>query len=740
MPLVVKDRVRETSTTTGTGTITLNGAVSNFQSFSVIGNGNTTFYTITLDSAGEWEVGIGTYTASGTTLSRDTVLESSNGGSLVPFSAGTKTVFVTYPAEKSVADGKTNIIEVSSTDAALRITQLGTGNALVVEDESPDSTPFVVNTDGRVITGATQAYTNYLDGFVGTARNPTVQFNGTSGSTASSVITNWANANSPPIFVLAKSKSGTVGTMTSTFSVGDIAGAIQFSASDNTNFIPTALIEAQIDGTPGTGDMPGSLVFSTTADGGSIPTERMRISSDGRLQINGANALTSSLVATANTFPLNLAATAYQFRAEATFGTANTSAIGFGSTYQLPATGAFSSSYQFYAGGLTTGGATITNNFGVYITGQTVGTNIYGIFSNIASGTNRYNFYANGTADNYFAGNVGIGTTAPLTALNVNGTGGELIRISVTADGVTQQEPALGFATGVTNTHPAAKISALEFDASDSRASLLFYTRDTNSDVAPTERLRIDYSGAINMANTSSLQKGGVDAFALKNVTYLTSGTAATYTTPTGVRALKVTVVGGGGGGGGVNGSTTASTNAYSDGGGGGGYAIAFIASAEASYTYTVGAGGTGGAIGANNGASGGTTEFKNAGSTVIVSATGGGGGLGDTGATSTGATTGAPGVGSITGLGTPGGVIGSGTGVYANGYGRYINGQLYSLAGSGYCPLIGGGVISSVGATGANATNYGEGGGNVRTNTAIGTDYAGGNGFAGLIIVEEYY
>ena len=100
MPLVVKDRVQETSTTTGTGTFTLAGAVSGFQSFSAIGDGNTTYYAIVLGS--EWEVGLGTYTSSGTTLSRDTILESSNGGTAVNFSAGTKNVFVTYPAEEAV--------------------------------------------------------------------------------------------------------------------------------------------------------------------------------------------------------------------------------------------------------------------------------------------------------------------------------------------------------------------------------------------------------------------------------------------------------------------------------------------------------------------------------------------------------------------------------------------------------------------------------------------------------------
>lgn len=100
MAFVLADRVKETTTSTGTGTITLAGAATGFQSFAAVGDGNTTYYTIAGGS--EWEVGIGTYTASGTTLSRDTILSSSNSGSAVNFSAGTKDVFVTYTAEKAV--------------------------------------------------------------------------------------------------------------------------------------------------------------------------------------------------------------------------------------------------------------------------------------------------------------------------------------------------------------------------------------------------------------------------------------------------------------------------------------------------------------------------------------------------------------------------------------------------------------------------------------------------------------
>jgi hypothetical protein len=101
MALVLADRVRDTTTTTGTGTVTLSGtAPTGYQDFSVIGNANTTYYTINAGS--QWEVGIGTYSSTGPTLARNTVLESSNANALVNFSAGTKDVFVTYPSDKAV--------------------------------------------------------------------------------------------------------------------------------------------------------------------------------------------------------------------------------------------------------------------------------------------------------------------------------------------------------------------------------------------------------------------------------------------------------------------------------------------------------------------------------------------------------------------------------------------------------------------------------------------------------------
>jgi hypothetical protein len=109
MAFVLNDRVKETSTTTGTGTFSLAGAETGFEGFvSGVGDGNTTYYAISNDGTSEWEVGIGTVTdATPDTLSRATVISSSNSDALVNFSAGTKTVFCTLPATRTPSAGMT---------------------------------------------------------------------------------------------------------------------------------------------------------------------------------------------------------------------------------------------------------------------------------------------------------------------------------------------------------------------------------------------------------------------------------------------------------------------------------------------------------------------------------------------------------------------------------------------------------------------------------------------------------
>lgn len=137
MALVLANRVQETTTTTGTGTVTLAGAAAGFQSFAVIGNANTTYYTITSGSA--WEVGIGTYTSSGTTLARTTILSSSAGGAAITL-AGTSTVFSSYPAEKVI----------SSDYGLLPVTNGGSGQSSYTNGQL-----LIGNTTGNTLSKAT---------------------------------------------------------------------------------------------------------------------------------------------------------------------------------------------------------------------------------------------------------------------------------------------------------------------------------------------------------------------------------------------------------------------------------------------------------------------------------------------------------------------------------------------------------------------------------------------------------
>ena len=162
MALVLADRVQDLTSTTGTGSVTLAGTPpAGYQSFgAAIGNGNTTYYVI--NGGSEWEVGVGTYNSTGTTLSRDTVLSSSNSGSLVNFSAGTKIVFVTYPAEKSVNEdvaGNVNIDITGNATTATRATNLASGAAgSVPYQTAANTTAFVAAASGVLVGGSTPSF------------------------------------------------------------------------------------------------------------------------------------------------------------------------------------------------------------------------------------------------------------------------------------------------------------------------------------------------------------------------------------------------------------------------------------------------------------------------------------------------------------------------------------------------------------------------------------------------------
>ena len=146
MAFALNDRVKETSTTTGTGTFNLAGAETGFESFvSGVGNGNSTYYAISNDGTAEFEVGIGTVTdATPDTLSRTTIISSSNSDALVDFSAGTKTVFCTLPASRTPSAGMT------------AQTFVNTHNSTISDDQTLDSGVLagpVTITGTQVVTG-----------------------------------------------------------------------------------------------------------------------------------------------------------------------------------------------------------------------------------------------------------------------------------------------------------------------------------------------------------------------------------------------------------------------------------------------------------------------------------------------------------------------------------------------------------------------------------------------------------
>jgi hypothetical protein len=178
----------------------------------------------------------------------------------------------------STLSGNAIISVTDNTNAALRITQLGTGNALLVEDTTnPDASPFVVAADGDVFIGSS---TSIPGAFSDTGK---LQVSQNSGEAVQQNFS-FVNSTNGSFLYLNKSRSGTLGTNTIVQS-GDNLGGLVFAGADGTTYHRAAQIAAEVDGTPGTNDMPGRLVFSTTADGASSPTERMRINSSGTVSI-----------------------------------------------------------------------------------------------------------------------------------------------------------------------------------------------------------------------------------------------------------------------------------------------------------------------------------------------------------------------------------------------------------------------------------------------------------------------
>jgi hypothetical protein len=235
MALVVADRVKETSTTSGTGTLTLGGAVDGYQAFSVIGNGNTTYYAL-IDGT-SWEVGLGTYTLSGTTLARTTILSSSNSNNAVNLSTNSKEVFVVYPAGKAVYKDASDNVTLGA-DLTLGDDLILDSDAAAIQfgDDQEVTLTHVHNSGLTLSAGANATVLNLTSTEAGSGVGPTINLTRDSASPAASDQLGYLNF------------------------VGEDAG------SNQTNY---AQIFAVITD-PGSGSEDGKLSFYTITNGSSV--------------------------------------------------------------------------------------------------------------------------------------------------------------------------------------------------------------------------------------------------------------------------------------------------------------------------------------------------------------------------------------------------------------------------------------------------------------------------------------
>jgi hypothetical protein len=275
-----------------------------------------------------------------------------------------------------------------------------------------------IDSSGRLLVGTSTSTNNArLDQKIAvvstTANYPGISVTGYVGSTL---------ADYCPLIDLQRSRGTTDGSLT-VVANGDALGRIAFRGADGTNFRDAATINAFVDGTPGANDMPGRLVFSTTADGASSPTERMRISSSGNVLVGRTYTGNEKIGIGGGTATYSTGTSATGFADDTTVSSAQTNLYTSYSSYISTQAAAFTlgNLTHFKAAQFAIGaGSSVTSQYGFFADAALTGaTNNFGFYSNIASGAGRFNFYANGTAINYFAGNVGIGTTSPGGTLDI---------------------------------------------------------------------------------------------------------------------------------------------------------------------------------------------------------------------------------------------------------------------------------------------------------------------------------
>lgn len=197
------------------------------------------------------------------------------------------------PKPQAASATVASIISVTdNTNAALRITQLGTANALLVEDNTnPDSTPFVIDASGNVVIGHTAILSTFPD--IGSAAvTAKEQLHGGSAGGNMKAIAAWSNDTVGPGLVLAKARSATIGTYT-VVQNGDTLGYVNFAGTDGVDFAVGAQIRAVVAAAPGSNDMPTKVEILTTPDGSATPAVAITVNENGKLVTKATTATAS---------------------------------------------------------------------------------------------------------------------------------------------------------------------------------------------------------------------------------------------------------------------------------------------------------------------------------------------------------------------------------------------------------------------------------------------------------------
>ena len=419
MALALNDRVQQTGTANTTVSFTLSGSVTGFQSFAVVGNGNTTYYAAT-DASGNWESGIGTYSTTGPTLTRTTILSSSNSGSAVTFS-GTVNVFVTYPSEKSVnLDGSGNVSALGTISSGtwqgttVGVAYGGTGvttssgaNSVVLRDANQNVTANNFLAGYNVITAA---------GTTTTLTVASAYYQRISGSTTQTIklpdATTMVNGQG---FTFDNDSSGAVSI------IDNASGAVDTVPSGGYSYIfvennstsagswgKYALIPASYDFSTTTADFGTAVITNTTYQGTAVASGYGGTGLTTFAAANNALYSTSSSALAAGTLPVAAGGTAATtFTANGILYGNGTSALGvtaagttgqvlIGNTGAAPSWGALSGSavttFQTSLSGLTPSSATS----GAVTLAGTLGVGSGG--TGLTSLTANYVPYGNGTS------------------------------------------------------------------------------------------------------------------------------------------------------------------------------------------------------------------------------------------------------------------------------------------------------------------------------------------------------